>query len=90
MPAALPGEQPPRTYCKYYQNALNKLPLRVLRFRFTQFVNNKIKSRFNGKERVLERFSESLPATKTFFLLLRPETAPFLEQLTKAAVLYQV
>lgn len=51
--AALPGEQPPRTYCKYYQNALNKLPLRVLLFRFTQFVNNKIKSHFNGKERVI-------------------------------------
>lgn len=44
---------PFRTYCKYCQNAFNKLPLRVLLFRFTQFVNNKIKSHFNGKERVI-------------------------------------
>lgn len=66
--AALPGEQPPRTYCKSCQNALHKLPFRVFFFfRFTQFVNNKIKSHFNGKGRIIEHFSKSSPATKTFF-----------------------
>lgn len=74
----------------YCQEALNKPPFGAFLLRFTQFVNNKIKSHFNGKERVTEHFSKSPPATKTSFLLLQPGSAPFLEQLTEAAVLYQV
>lgn len=46
-----PGKH--RRHALYCQEALNRPPFGTILLRFTQFVNNKIKSHFNGKERVI-------------------------------------